>query len=194
MNRLSLPLLAAGLIALAASAFSPPSAPSADAAPVTVLTSATHTVTITYSGRRSTVRVVPMRGARAPWRGALTEGAVYSSRDKSWTTFKFEQVEDGVFEASARLPGSSEVAAFAVLTEAGSSYTWIEEDWPVMAQDDGDEKPEEPAPDDPEPDDPPEEGGLCNGIVDPWTGECDDEIRDPWEGEETTTQMMSFNI
>ncbi len=66
--------------------------------------SATHTVTITYSSRSATIRLEPRRGARAPWRGDVKEGAPYSCEAARWTTSQFSQMEDGVYEATAHLP------------------------------------------------------------------------------------------
>lgn len=177
-------------VALASTAFTlTDTVPHSEAPSVETLTlRSSHHVTITYSRRSATITLRPIRGQRAPWRGDVLEGAVYASG--RWTTFKLDKTDEG-YEAVARIPEFRSVEAFALLTEAGSSYTWIEQDPQARDEDDsdGDDKPEEP-----EPEDPPEDGGLCDGIVDPWTGECYSEILDPWGDEESGSQVVTFTI
>ena len=180
-------------VAIASTAFtladSSPSTPSVEM----LAFRSSHQVTITHSQGSASIVLTPLRGRRAPWRGDVVEGAVYASG--RWTTFTFDKTGGG-YRATARIAEFGDVDAFAVLTESGASYTWVEEDRPVQANGDADngDKPKDPDPEEPEPEDPPEDGGLCDGIVDPWTGECDSEIRDPWEDEETDGQTVQFTI
>lgn len=194
MKRFPLRGLLIATIALATTAFTltdtPPDSEAPSVETLTLRTS--HQVTITYGRRNATIQVTPIRGQRAPWRGDLAEGAVYASG--RWTTFKFEKTGEG-FEAVAQIPEFQLVEAFAILTDSRTSYTWVEEDWPMRAraddEPDNDEKPEEPAPEDPPEDEP------CNmiDIRDPWTGECGaSEMKDPWEDEEVNDPVVTLSI
>ena len=159
-------------------------------------------ITITYEkvDGDASVAVIEMTGRASerflpfeagPGIALLTVG---TDRPNTWTASEW-RIRDGVAVTRATIPAPDQIVAILVpggrsgwmgwKIEEGSANRWkIEEgsasrwnvEWTVLAAE-GDEEPEET------PEEEPCTAGSCTGIVDPWTCECQEDIRDPWESE-----------
>lgn len=208
MKRLLRWSAAAALVAALALSFRPSTSQASGLDGPSPLAS-THTVSIEYQQRRgdlrrAVIKIVPKERARAPWRGQIAGVAFLPANGKSWIIIQSLQANrDGSYEGRAMLPGPREIAAMMVHTSEGESLSWGNPDWVAQQDDGGDEDPpkEDPPAEDPPADDPPDDGdegdcsGVdCVGIINPWTCECDEEIKDPWENEGFSAQMLRFGI
>ncbi|MEM1115481.1 MAG: hypothetical protein AAF845_02030 [Bacteroidota bacterium] len=130
-----------------------------------------------------------------------------------WTEFRLSP-SDGrrglpTYEAQARRVDFDAIAGFAVRSEGGNSWIFVCEGMPPQSQANGDNPPSEdppkddpPTDGDPPSDDPPSDGdppaddddGPCNGIVDPWTGECTPDVRNPWPEDERTGEQIVLSM
>jgi len=222
----------AALSVLVLAAFWSPTPVQSDAS---VISAATHTVTIKYLEtrgrmRRAEISVEPREGARARWRGEIAEVAVcVGPRDRNINIGVGELQEIGVGElqectiarasmsrqgnanARMRLPESNRIVSFSIRTSDGRSFVFPRNEMAYGDDDTGDkEDPPKEDPDDPGDDGDGGDGGDddddgdgeegcsgaadCVGLVNPWTCECEEEVRDPWEGERTTGESLSFGI
>ncbi|MGB3543154.1 hypothetical protein [Rubrivirga sp.] len=212
-------LIAVAALALVVTAFTvPPAEPSAKTPHVRVIEAGAYVATITQKRSGATIVLEPVRGARPAWRAPLVSGGLMMARGNvcerapdgythvEWTLFDFEmtgeQFGTPVYMGDAPNVALEDVAGFALQSEDGSSWIMVCDGMPMQNETgedppkedpDGDEEP--PADDDGGDEEPPEEGdgdgdGLCVGIVNPWTGECTPDVRDPWEGERSGEQIV----
>ncbi len=200
---LLLPLLLIGLLALAPQADAQRRAVSAAEGP-------THSITLTYtkveaSATPLTLEIAPLaRRARAPWGGDVKQVALLTDKGHIIMIDEFlsslHQGDSGV-RAEAMIPTDETVLIIFIRGERGPSVGWKigedrpsvrEVDWTVIEYQDGDDfvaRPQSIRTQGAEI----ASNALCNGIVDPWTGECIEEIRDPW-GVRASDEAMKIEM
>ncbi|MEM0963073.1 MAG: hypothetical protein AAGK21_11130 [Bacteroidota bacterium] len=149
------------------------------------------------------------------------DGNVCSSRGPApdgytkveWTEFRLSPMDGRgdfpTYEADIRRVDFETIAGLALRAEDGQSWITVCENFPAQSQGGGDPPAEDPPKEDPPADDGDSgsdngSGGdsgndgddkddePCNGIVDPWTGECTPDVRNPWPEEEGEQIMLSI--
>ncbi|MEM1054579.1 MAG: hypothetical protein AAGI52_03555 [Bacteroidota bacterium] len=208
----SLLLAAVALVAASSLAFTP----GGDAAEQSA--KSTHTLTIDYQEqrrdfRRAMLKIAPNdREVRPLWRGPLHSISVLTTDNRwiiieSWLSSGHSTGHSA--EARAMLPAPEAIAAIMVRPERGGPIVWEMEpegytkvEWTYFTQNGEETDPPAPkddtdTPDEEEPDTPDEpkedegcSGTSCSGIIDPWTCECQEDIRDPWGEEVRDTQVV----
>ena len=160
--------------------------------------------------RAAQITLQPESASASPlWSGEL--GSIHIlTTERGWIIIESMQIRRGGIQARAMLPPADQLVAILFRPERGEGVAWrfnpdargyTEVEWTFYNQrgqvvgdsKDAPEDPDEPEdPKDPdapeEPEDPPSDtenctAPPCSGIVDPWTCECEEDIRDPWGSE-----------
>lgn len=137
----------------------------------------THSVVLFFDEADAVrVEITPRtRDARAPWGRSLEGIALLTDGGHVVRIVAITTADNATARADAAFPAGETVLAVFVQGDRatlgwkiGDDPTGRKTEWTFL-----DPRGTEIAP-------PAPEGVLCPGIVDPWTGECYEEIRDPW--------------
>ena len=163
---------------------------------------ATHSVTLFFDEADAAlsparIEVKPQsERTRAPWGREIRQMALLTNKGHIILIDEFlSSGHTTGFHASTFIP-TGETVQF-ILMRGENTLGWkVEEDWPAFAEtkwtlldQDGTPTTAERRVGSGEM----QNNALCNGIVDPWTGECFEEIRDPW-GVKIDDQRITIEI